>query len=157
MAACTALVVACGADARDPVSIASPTSTVTSSTTTAAPSAPSTTSTTTTTTARFTAGAPCTDEVRSALLVEARRWATEHAGPDIVITAVPVAQCSGEFAVGGMQCAYPEHPTWGCQATSTIFRRVVGEWVLIREGDVVCSTEPDPVVRAACAAVGLRT
>ena len=68
-----------------------------------------------------------------------------------------VAQCAGEFAVGGMQCAYVEHPTWECQATSTIFRRIAGEWVLVREGDVVCSTEPYPVVRAPCVAGGLPT
>lgn len=122
-----------------------PTTTLPATTTVAPPSS---------TPARYTKGAPCTADVMTALLASARRWAAVHTTPDIIIASVAQAQCADDFADSGMQCAYLDKPGWQCQSTGAIFRRIDGRWELIREGDVDCSTEPDPVVRAACAAVG---
>lgn len=149
------LATACGSDSSI---AASPSSQAVSSTTVL----PTTTLPATTTTtvppssvpARYTKGAPCTAAVMDELLASARRWAAVHTTPDIIIASVGQAQCADDFADGGMQCAYLDKPGWQCQGTGAIFRRIDGRWELIREGDVDCSTEPDPVVRAACAAVG---
>lgn len=98
-------------------------------------------------------GAPCSADVLAALLTAAHRWAVGHAAPGLVIT-VPFAQCADEFAYGSMQCAYVDHPTWGCQQTAAIFHATADVWTLIREGEVDCATEPDPMIRSGCDAVG---
>lgn len=126
-----------------------PSSTATTATTTTGPS------TTTTTIASYARGAPCADDVMQALLAAARRWATAHGlADDLTIVSVGPAQCAGDYAVGSMQCAYVNRPTWTCQGTGAIFHRAAAEWTVIREGDVDCATEPDATIRAACAAVG---
>ena len=152
--------VACGTstDVSAPSASSSTTSsTVSTTVTTEIPS--STTSAaiaTTTLVPRYTKGAPCSADVLAALLSEARRWASAHAAPGIVVS-ISSAQCADAFALGSMECEYVDHPTWGCQTTGAIFKMTAGEWTLIREGDVYCREEPDPVIRAACDAVGRTT
>ena len=144
-----------GSGVSEPVPIAlGSSSTVSPAVTTSLP--PSTTSVaipTTTVSTPYKKGAPCSADVLAALLAEARRWAAAHAAPGIV-TTVPSAQCAEGFAFGSMECEYVDHPTWGCQKTGAIFHTTAGEWTLIREGNVYCPTEPDPIVRAGCDAVG---
>ncbi len=146
--------VACGTGNEISAPSSTSSSIVTATVTTEVP--PSTTSAaiaTTTLVSQYAKGAPCSADVLAALLTAARRWAVGHAASGLVIT-VPFAQCAGEFADGGMRCEYVDHPTWGCQQTGAIFHSTAGEWILIREGEVDCATEPDPMVRAACDAVG---
>jgi hypothetical protein len=102
-------------------------------------------------------GAPCSGDVLAALLDEARRWAATNAASGTLITAISSARCGGGFAVGSMRCETTNDPNAACQGTAVIFQLTSGVWTLIREGDVDCSSDPDPAVRAACAAVGRTT